>query len=120
MSGAIRLDPTGYIPLMPFSRPAGINLPVFTSYECWEEVIRHDPVGAMNALGSAIDRALIGGRADQSTITFKHWIPPQGNQRKAKRTRLSASLYQTIETEEPWILLRPNSRRSPHGLSLAS
>lgn len=120
MNGPLRMDPKGYIPLMPFSLPLGIEFPVFTTISTWEDVLRHDPGGAMRSLNTAIGRALAGKGADQSSITFKHWIPRQGEQRKAHRVRLSASLYQMQESDQPWILLRPASARSQRGLSLAS
>lgn len=106
--------------MMPFSQPAGLAFPVFTSMELWEAVLRYDPISAMESLSAAVGRALAGQAADHSTIDFKHWVPPQGEQRKSRRVRMSASLYQMIESEQPWILLKPASVRYPRGLSLAS
>lgn len=120
MKAPLQLDPKGFIPLMPFSQPVGIGLPVFTSMETWEGCLRYGPIEAMKALSAAIGRALASERADYSTISFKHWVPPTGLQRKARRLRLEASLYQMQESEQPWILLKPASVRSPRGLSLAS
>lgn len=119
MNGPLKLDPNGFIPLMPFSQPAGIGFPVFTSMDTWEGVLRYDPIAAMKALNAAIGRALVGRQADESSISFKHWIPPQAEQRKARRVRLDASLYQMQESDQIWILLKPASAQLRRGLSAA-
>lgn len=120
MKAPLRLDPTGYVPLMPFAQPVGIAFPVFTSMQTWEDCLRYDPVGAMRALNDAIGRALASDRADYADISFKHWVPPQGLQRKARRVRMTATLYQMQESDSPWILLKPASALSRPGVFLDS
>lgn len=119
MNGPLKLDPKGFLPLMPFSKPSGIEFPVFSSLATWEAVLRYDPVGVMQALNAAIGRALAGKQADEPAINFKHWLPPQGEQRKAHRVRLTASLYQMQESNQIWVLLKSSHVRSG-GLSLVT
>lgn len=119
MKGPLQLDPKGLYPLEAFARPLGAQFPVFTSPQCWEDVVRYDPVGVLQSMFNAIAKALLNDRADRPTIEFRAWIPPQGKQRKAKRVRLQASLYQMIESNQVWIELKTSSLPSRRGRSSA-
>lgn len=114
-SGPLRIDPKGLYPLEPFAAPLGAQLPVFTTPQCWEEVIRYDPFGIIRSMYDAVARALVSDRADKPSIEFRAWIPPQEGQRKAKRVRLGVTLYQMTEGNQVWIELKKLPGRSKHG-----
>lgn len=118
-SGPMKINPTGLYPLHPFTQPLGGQLPVFTSPHCWEEVLSADPIGILRAMYDAIARAMVSDRADRPEIEFRAWLPKVGEQRKDKRVRLLAKLYQMTENEQTWIELKRAPERSLRGRSAA-
>lgn len=106
--GPAVLDPKDLIPLKPFSRDAA--MPIFTSQEDWEGIVRKDPYVILEKMMNAIDGALKTARADVGHIDFRVWAYEKMEGERKKRVRLRASLYIT-EEGQPWIHLSRSPQR---------
>lgn len=98
----------GLIPLSPFARGMGLQLPVFAAPTAWEQVIRNSPYACLIRLAEVIDNALkqVGGtQADYAAIEFKWFMPLDGEGVKTKKVRLVAKLFFSEEVDQAWIRL---------------
>src|SRR5689334_3751034 len=97
------LDTDGLIPLMPFSKSMGFELPLFTTHHVWEEYARHGPYSLCSKLIRVVDHALAGHKADKPHVDFVwHYDKEEGG--KAKKVRLRVVLHVTAEGN-PWVML---------------
>lgn len=108
-------EPTGVIPLMPFSKPMGFELPLYATHAVWEAVVRHSPYALASKVANVVGNALSSQRADYAVIPFSfRYDEEEGG--KAKKVRLRLELYQTSEGI-PWVMLTSAPPRSMPGHS---
>lgn len=108
--GPPTVEPDGLIPLMPFSKPAGLGMDLYTTPHAWESTIRLGPMELMTKLGNVLSSAMASHKADHPHIDFT-WRYAEEEGGKVKRVKLRVVLYQTSEGV-PWLLLQLRAGRS--------